>query len=62
MLIHSSLKKDPEGSPEDIRKALMDQIPLWGNGNAEYLVQSPKVAAQVVNPKLAQEELIELFG
>lgn len=62
VLIHSSLKQTPEGSQEDICKALMDQIPLWENGNAEYLVQSPHVAARVVNPKLAQEEFKAFFS
>lgn len=61
VLIHSPLKIVPEGSQEEIRKELMGQIPLWENGNAEYLVKSPHVAAEVVNPKLAHQEFKAFF-
>ncbi|MCE5319303.1 MAG: hypothetical protein LLG04_18305 [Parachlamydia sp.] len=61
VLIHAPLKKVLEGTQEEKRKQLMACIPLWENGNADYLVQSPKVAAEVVNPKLAQAEFKVFF-
>lgn len=61
VLIHSSLTKIPEGSEEEKSNALLERIPLWENGNADYLTCHKDVKAKIVNPQLAKNEFIRLF-
>ena len=62
ILIHSPVKASPTGTKEEIQETLLNGIPLWEEGNAQYLVEYNKVNAEIVTPALAQQELSKFFS
>lgn len=68
VLIHSPFQGIPQGSngePEKdkskIQEYLIDKIPLWENGHADYLALKKNVKAQIVTPHFIGEELTQFF-
>lgn len=62
ILIHSPEKKIPEGNHKEVRQHLLKKIPLWENGNAQYLALNSNVNADIINPVLAKNVLQDFLA